>query len=350
VLLLVVSGLRPDHLGAYGYRREPSSPHFDTLARSSLLFVRAYAASAQTRPSLASILTGLAPTAHGIGGDTGVMADQVATLAERLRAAGYETAAVAEGLQRLERDGLLRGFDRRREPPRTGSPMRAAVDLLDELASGGAPWLLLVYQTLPTRPELRATAGRYATRVRAADAGLGELVARLAVLDADERTLIAITADHGVSLADRSSASVPSPYEELIRVPLLLRPPRGVEPRAIQPPVSLLSLAPTLIELTGVEPGAERFPATTLSEWLFGDPARRATTAVFSQLAARRAVIETRYKLIRDSASGEAQLFDLAADPGERRNLAGSRPELHRRLELLLSTHPEAAKPAVSPQ
>ena len=93
----------------------------------------------------------------------------------------------------------------------------------------------------------------------------------------------------------------------------------------------------------------ETFEAATLSEWLLGDPARRTAGAVISQLENQRAVIENRFKLILDRTSGSAQLFDLAADPGEKRDLAGQRPLLRGRLVLLLSARPETAAPDLSP-
>lgn len=360
VLLLVGNGLRAAHLGARGNLREPSSPHLDALARSSLRFVRAYAASAQARASLAAILTGHASASPG------VPANEVSTLAESLHNAGYTTGAASGQLDLLERSGLLQGFDLRRDPQpanRTAGaidpPFGAALELLDELAAGRAPWLLFVHQgqlgqldqldQLDHRGAVEARE-RYAARLHAADAGLGELVARLAALGVADRTLIAVTADHGVALDPRGPAIGQSLHEEMIRVPLLLRPPRGVEPRAIQPPVSLLSLAPTLLELAGVAVAAERFAAPTLSEWLFGDPARPAANAVFSELGAQRAVIEARYKLILDGASGEARLYDLAADPGEKHDLARQQPALRGRLERLLSARPEAAATDLSPR
>src|SRR5262249_28521742 len=56
VILITVDTLRADHLGAYGYTR-PTSPNFDTFAKESILFRRAYSQAPETNPSLASLMT-----------------------------------------------------------------------------------------------------------------------------------------------------------------------------------------------------------------------------------------------------------------------------------------------------
>jgi len=350
ILLIVGNGLDAAQFDARANRREPGSPHLAALARSSLRFVRAYTASAQARASLASILTGQPPASRG------VRTHPVSTLAESLQRAGYTTGAAVARLESRESRDLLQGFQLRREPRANRStgqndaPFPAASELLDELAAGHPPWLLFVYQgELGVRDAVQ-TRAQSAARVQAVDAGLGRLVSRLAELGVADQTLIAVTADHGVPLERHDTTSGQSLHEEMIRVPLLLRPPRGVEPRAVQSPVSLLSLVPTLLELTGVTFAPEHFPSPALSEWLFGDPAGPTTHAVFSQLDARRAVIEARYKLIVDGRSGRTQLYDLAADPGEKQNLARQQPALRGRLERLLSTRREAAAGGLSPR
>jgi arylsulfatase A-like enzyme len=92
VILISIDTLRADHLGVYGYPRV-TSPHLDALAAEGLLFETAYAESNWTLPSHASMLTGLHPLAHGVLEPGDRLLPAHTTLAERLRRAGYATAA-----------------------------------------------------------------------------------------------------------------------------------------------------------------------------------------------------------------------------------------------------------------
>ncbi len=92
VVLISIDTLRADRLSAYGYERE-TSPHLSRLASDGVLFESAYAQSTWTLPAHASIFTGLDPFAHGVLREKDRLATQHVTLAEKLAAAGYNTAA-----------------------------------------------------------------------------------------------------------------------------------------------------------------------------------------------------------------------------------------------------------------
>lgn len=110
LVLVSVDTLRPHHLGAYGYARA-TSPHLDALAREGTLFEKVFAQAPWTLPSHATMLTGLGPLVHGAlePGDT--LAPSLPTLAERLRAHGFRTAAFVGG-NRHSFIGAERGFGR----------------------------------------------------------------------------------------------------------------------------------------------------------------------------------------------------------------------------------------------
>src|SRR5262245_30874033 len=109
VRLYGIDTLRADHLGAYGDPR-PTSPRIDELARSAVRFTRAVAQSSWTLPSIASILTGLGPAGHGAVGPETAIGDDVPTLAEMLRDAGYVTAGFVTHYLGSGVFGLDRGF------------------------------------------------------------------------------------------------------------------------------------------------------------------------------------------------------------------------------------------------
>ncbi len=92
LLLISVDTLRADRLGAYGYAAA-QTPNIDALAARSLRFERAYAHSSMTLPSVASLITGLLPSEHGIYANRGRLRVEHATLAARLKGAGFSNGA-----------------------------------------------------------------------------------------------------------------------------------------------------------------------------------------------------------------------------------------------------------------
>ncbi len=111
IVLVSIDTLRADHLGAYGYAR-PTSPFFDELAQRGTLFERAIVQLPGTLPSHMSIFTGLYPAEHGVYPPDNVLAVNVPTLPEVLRAHGFRTAGFTEGGYVDGHYGFERGFDR----------------------------------------------------------------------------------------------------------------------------------------------------------------------------------------------------------------------------------------------
>ena len=100
-MLIVVDTLRRDHLGCYGESR-PLSPAIDALARESVRFDRAYTTAPWTQPAVASMLTGLYPSGHGLH-RVARLPDTLETLPEILRERGYTTAGVVSHLLLMRR-------------------------------------------------------------------------------------------------------------------------------------------------------------------------------------------------------------------------------------------------------
>src|SRR5262245_9528106 len=93
VVVLSIDTLRADRLGAFGYAARPNSPTLDGSARGGVRFRAAMSQRAATWPSLATLLSGLYPSAHGVLGNGYSFPDDVATLPKVLHAAGYQTGA-----------------------------------------------------------------------------------------------------------------------------------------------------------------------------------------------------------------------------------------------------------------
>jgi len=112
IILVSIDTLRRDHLPTYGYPRD-TAPSIAELARSSVVFDNAVAASVNTAPSHASMLTGLYPPSHGVLFNRSRLNEDVNTLAEMLGEKGFRTGAFVSGFTlKGITTGLGRGFDR----------------------------------------------------------------------------------------------------------------------------------------------------------------------------------------------------------------------------------------------
>jgi len=404
VLLITIDTLRADRLSGAGYPRA-TTPNLDALAAEGLRFTHAETPRAKTTPAIASLMTGLYPHGHGardllvpLGGDPPL-------LAERLRAAGWTTAAIVGNYVLIDRfSGLARGFDRWTEdlPDRQGvppddAPQRTARSMSDgalaELArqDGGEPWFLWLHYMDPhglydppvehrvfrsdvpepipddpghvaeynVPPGCRMEDGRvdaarvrdlYDGEVRYADAEIGRVLDALRASGELERTIVIVTADHGESLGEHREwfEHGRDAYETTCRVPLLARLPALLPDRPApgvrNGSVSLADVAPTLLDLLGLPPlAAEGFAVRGVSrrELLGGELPR--PHPVFAEKIERtdqpgavqsKAVRIDDWKMIRRYALDPEQrvvlvseeLFDLATDPGETRNLATDPP------------------------
>jgi arylsulfatase A-like enzyme len=207
----------------------------------------------------------------------------------------------------------------------------------------------------PTPDEIAFLRDLYDEEVRHTDAGVGRLLDALRKLGLYDEALIILTADHGEEFHERGwIGHSRSLYDELVRVPLVVRPPGGA-PGApvIDSAVSLVSLAPTVLDYAGVDPGPFDFQGPSWRSLLSGSGASPGAVLVevdFVPLRPRhftsvhkKAVVVGRHKLIRDDRSGRLELYDLRADPGETRDLSPERPELVERLLPLLEAQLGAA-------
>jgi choline-sulfatase len=174
---------------------------------------------------------------------------------------------------------------------------------------------------------LRALRRAYYGLVTYVDRKLGELVRALEETGQADRTVVVFTSDHGDMLGERRMVQKRTFYEWSVRVPLLVRLPDGSRAgETVAAPVSLLDLAPTLLDLAGVT-DEERTPLD--GESLL---AARGDRIVFSEYHVEKVrapcfmARKGRHKLVHVHGHDE-RLFDLEADPGEWHDLLGS-PEL----------------------
>ncbi len=110
VVLIMVDTLRADHLSCYG-STAVKTPHIDALAADGLRWTSAFSQASWTRPSVATILTGLYPSSHGAVHKADRLPDRVDTLAEVLGRAGYHTVGFADNANVSQAFNFQQGFD-----------------------------------------------------------------------------------------------------------------------------------------------------------------------------------------------------------------------------------------------
>lgn len=397
LVVMMIDTLRPDHLGSYGYRR-PTSPHIDRLAARGVLFRNTVSVAAYTRAATASLFTGLYPSVHGAVSTHDSIAEGVPTLAEILKASGYQTLGLHLNGNVAATFGFNRGFDfydsanreyrkhRGKLADDEGKPPWMLDDsaiswqvpsLLDELEA--APFLLYLHFIGPHAPyappknattfvegRLTDTAERFYERpekgpkgrnvalinemikgrvpvdeltrrqivdlydgeIAFTDAQVGAVLASLEERSLLDNTVVVVTSDHGEEFWEHGGMSHGhSHYEELLRIPFLVAGPGIQEGKVIATPTSLIDIAPTLLELAGLEP-SQGLPGRSLAHSLRrrrSEPAERPRYAEgllrFDDTGRAagffRSLHQGSSKLIIDGRKRIKYLFDLEADPGE---------------------------------
>jgi arylsulfatase A-like enzyme len=186
----------------------------------------------------------------------------------------------------------------------------------------------------------RTARNRYDQWLGKVDAVLGELLA--AIEPARGHAVVVVTSDHGEGLSDHGAMRHSNGlYDSQLRVPLVIAAP-GVEPADVDRRVSLIHLAPSLLELAGYRhPDDSSLDPGSFAQLVRDRRAAAPQVIVAEQIKDRsvkrnlRAIIAEDHKLIVGGRGGD-QLYDLDNDPGEKKNLAGARPGIEGRLRRAL--------------
>lgn len=359
VVLVTIDTLRGDALGFAG-NREVETPHLDRLAGSGQVFLEAHSHNVVTLPSHTNILTGLYPYQHGVRDNGGFkLRAEVPTLASLLKGRGFATGAFVGAYPLASRFGLARDFDVYDEVkvdrsieligglPDPRKPfgersakevMRRATDWWKSHASQRR--FLWIHVFDPHSPYLppEALRERYAAKpyygeIAGVDAELGPFLAN--ILDGkEESTLVVVTGDHGESLGEHGERTHSLfAYEATLHVPLIFYRP-GLEPIRDSGPARHVDILPTVLAAIGAEAPAG-LPGLSLLGPRSAGPEKittyfEALTAHLNQgWAPLRGVIQDRKKYIEQAVP---ELYDLAADPKEQKDLIDEERRLARAL------------------
>jgi arylsulfatase A-like enzyme len=368
LVVVVLDSLRADRLPAG--ESHPATPELSRLAARGRVFTSAWAASSWTVPSVARILSASAP------GET-------PTLAERLAAHGYRTAAFTDNAHLARGAEVMRGFDRVERSVGLwrsvvlGTALGEALERLfpgsdEQLATRAIAWIerqpgpVFLYTHLMdshtpyrfppldgrrsrgrriefpragmplTDEEADSIRARYDGGVHSADAQVGRLIA---AFEARRRPFVAfITSDHGESLGEEGRwFHGGSLAPELLAIPLVLVG-NGVAGGAVASPVGHADLAPTLLAAASASCADCRG-----SDLRLETPTGIVEGALPPRLAYRT---DGRYKLLVDFETGRRSLYDRVSDPSERHDLAAAEADLAQSLATGLALPGRAPEPA----
>jgi len=345
IILISIDTLRADHLSCYGYHRF-ETPHFDALTKGGTLFSAVASQVPLTFPSHVSLFTSTYPFFNGVEDNGEALRPNAITLATILKSHGYRTAAVVGGFVMDSRFGLNQGFDmydstfdlHHQEESDSGDIKRLGSDVvaaaskwLDAHSSGDFFLFLHLYDlhtpyNLPARYRARFGMG-YDAELRYVDEQVGDFCESLRRRHLFDKSLIALISDHGEGLGEHGEKTHGYfIYQSTLWVPLIVHWPSGrLFPAKVDEPVRLMDVAPTILQSAGISQPPE-FQGRSLMDLLRPGGSRTARDVYSESLYAHRhfgcsslrALRMGQYKYID---SPKPELYDLADDPGERRNL-----------------------------
>jgi arylsulfatase A-like enzyme len=380
VVVLLIDTLRASKLRPYDPQSRVRTPILDGIVEHGTLFERAHSQENWTKPSVASVLTGLTPSTHRAITTEARLPQSAELVSETFDGAGFGTASFLANGYVSDRFGFDQGWDHYTNMIREGRSTEA-----EDVFREAGDWIeqhrserFFVYiQTIdphvpydPPAEFLQMYDARtdYAGQVRPRSTGdqleaakrnppgivfdesditrltalhdgeisyhdreLGRFMERLAALGVADDTLLVITSDHGEEFRDHGSwGHGHSVYQELIQVPLIFHRPGLVpEGRRVAHPVSTMNVAQTVIDLAGVS-GLRDAEGRSLVPDMRGETPTQPAVAFSNMLDDRRVIRSRRWKMILNGIN--AKLFDLDEDPGERNEITD------------LSRHPIAAR------
>lgn len=387
VVIYLVDTLRADRLGCYGYSK-PTSPHLDRFAEGATLFETAIAQAPWTRPSVASVLTGMNPLEHRVRTLESRLPDAAETLPERLRAAGYRTAAFSTNWHVSTEAGLAQGFDDfdfNPQDPDSVAVNRRVLAWLDR-NRGSKPFFLYIHALDPHAPytpppDLRRRfapgapphagtieglrgiykargerrfaliaeiAPLYDAEIAANDRSFGALLSALKERGLFEESLIVFVSDHGEALGEhRDFGHARSLYAEELDVPLVVKLPfqtRGGRSTRLAQHVDLL---PTVLAAAGLPP-----PSGLRGADLFGPEV--GTRPAFSHLSYNNrvgmSVVFDGWKRIEPWSRKLGRQPELYRAGDETHDLAGSHPVRSGYLDSLLRAEKLRTRGGLQPE
>lgn len=366
-MLISIDTLRSDHLPAYGYKGV-DTPHIDALRADSILYQRAYSHVPLTLPSHATILSGMLPADTGVRDNVGFrLADSIPTLQGLLKKNGYATGAAVSAYVLRRETGIANGFeffDDEVEPlgadestigrvQRDGrETLHALQKWLDGQTQKPSFAFLHLYEPHSPYTPPKPYPQTYDGEIAYADSIVGEFMAYLKQRGLYDKALIILLSDHGEGLNDHGEEEHGIfVYREALQVPLIVKlPDQRKAGTAVDAPAELVDVFPTVLERT-----ATPAPAT-------GHRVGQSLLSMLDHAQARLIYAESYYARfhfgwsdVHSLIDGNdhfiraplPELYDLGADPAEKRNRIEQNRRAYVRLRQAIEPYVrEAAAPS----
>jgi arylsulfatase A-like enzyme len=348
VILISIDAMRADILTNPAF--QTAMPRLAALRDRSIFFGSAWAPSNATVSSLTTLFTGRyysqlywTPLEDDPGGGEELWphADESPRFPELLSGAGIRTVTYAPAYWLMNRFGVVRGFDdedyivaKKSVGPRHSSRWASAKEVTARVRKrlrwiAKAPsrrTFFFVHLLEPHYPydqgdnDSEDDFSRYLTELTVADSALGDVLDTIDDLGIRERTAVVVTADHGEAFGEHGTTRHGSTlYDEIVRVPLVMYVP-GLERQAIDTPVSLVDVGPTILDLYGVATPAS-FMGESLVPLMQGEDISLTRPLVIEGRPKQAMVFSDGMKVIRDLRLGLLEAYDLREDPTELENL-----------------------------
>ena len=309
ILLVTLDTTRDDAV------RPDIAPNFNAIAKRGLRFTQAYTPVPQTLAAHCSMMTGLYPAGHGVHENGRYLSDRVPLLAEKLKAAGYRTAAFVSAFALARRFGLGRGFDSYDEDFGGERAERTAKETTDRVLAYLArpspqPLFLWVHYYDPHFPYTPPPPFHgYLGEVAFMDQQLGRLVSAF-------HGAVIIVGDHGEGLGEHGEAQHGDLlYQATMHVPLTIIGP-GITPNVTDAPVSTRRVFHTILDWAGLD--ATHSLRRPEQEVVVGEAMKPFLDyGWLPQVMA----LEGRLKTI---SAGKIEVYDVIADPAETHDLSAS--------------------------
>lgn len=371
IVLITLDAARPDHFSCYGYERL-TTPNIDRLAESSLVFTNVFALVPNTHRSVPTMVTGLSFLNHGVIEEESVLGQSATTLAEYLRDAGYRTACLTATPNNSRSIGTEQGYDEFHElwtevpraisrtpdylaaravgwidahddsrplhlqlhfvPPHAPYDPQPEFDLFTDRAYDGSldghPKTLQAIDKkniATTDSDLAHIISLYDGNLRAVDHAVEKVLQALKSRRRWNDTVVLITSDHGEAFSEHGRMLHNNTvYDEMLRVPFILRLPEEFDHDGadLDRTATLADIVPTLLAAASMSPTGPLDGANLLD--LSPRARARSERAVLARTAhpePLRCLRTPRWKIIL-TPSGQGELYDLEADPGEHHNAA----------------------------
>ncbi|GJM15468.1 MAG: hypothetical protein DHS20C13_07950 [Thermodesulfobacteriota bacterium] len=390
IILISIDTLRTDVLSSYG-SDAVSTPNIDKVAEDGYLFSQAYSPAPWTLPAFSSIMTGVNPLVHKTTDSKSRLPETFTTIAEHLASSGYKTGAVGKNVFLHSEYNIDQGFMEYNFFPKINElvnsfggaflkiafPASFRTDAsTSDLTDISIKWLnenqdkdffLWIHYFDPHIPYTppkeyivdnnntgtlvgndfhnvgSIRSGHYSpnlsdrerirqlydAEVRYVDDNIGRLLETLEELDLYKDSLIILTSDHGEEFWEHGGFEHGhSLYNEVIKVPLIIKLPGNEPNQTVDIPVTTQSLMPTILELSNIQHENGPYLASSLVPILENDPANYRIKPIISSSLLyyedRESALFDENKYIRTIITDQEELYNLKNDPGEQSPLSSS--------------------------